>query len=122
MSRFWVLLIFVISFASVAQENRRDPTRPPNVKSVNEEDPNTVEETIDGQRVSFPKIALSAIFHSQAKKYAVINDTIVNEGGSIENVVLTKVLPDRVILKLNDLQKELKINDTEVIKVKSYDY
>ncbi|WP_338294213.1 hypothetical protein [Planctobacterium marinum] len=108
----------------------KDPTRPADkpVLVTDEEGNALPEEGISGgagvgqnNQTGFPSVKLSAIVVTEPVKYAIINNEVVYEGQSWRNVLLSQVKPYSIIIKLNDLEKEITISKTDFITESNYE-
>lgn len=131
--RILLMTLFLILACgnSFARQLLKDPTRPANktVVTVDEEGNATAEPggalgNLSGQSdtAAFPNAKLSAIVVTDPVKYAIINNEVVYEGDSWRNVILSQVKPYSIILKLNDLEKEITISKTDFITESNYDH
>lgn len=120
------LLMMVISFVAVTHvhaQEMRDPTRPANKGPIAAENADGVSVEGEGgqgdgeqnQQVSFPQIKLSAIVVTEDRKYAIIGNEVVYEGQQWKSVFLSKIKPYSVTFRLNDLTKEITINNNDFI-------
>ncbi|MCC2608019.1 hypothetical protein [Planctobacterium marinum] len=126
-----ILCLLMASGNVLARQILKDPTRPANkaVLAVDEEGGAATQDGAalgsasgQGNNAAFPNAKLSAIVVTDPVKYAIINNEVVYEGAHWRNVILSQVKPYSIILKLNDLEKEITISKTDFITESNYDH
>lgn len=124
------LLIMFQSTTAGAWQLLKDPTRPADKPTmVTDEEGNAVPQEANTETAglgqnnqsAFPSVKLSAIVVTEPVKYAIINNEVVMEGQTWRNVVLSQVKPYSIIIKLNDLEKEITISKTDFITESNYE-
>ena len=71
---------------------------------------------------SIPDAKVSAIFVSETKRYAIINNDMVAEGEKWNNILLSRVNRDSVELMNGQNKKVVKMFDVDVIEESQYVY
>lgn len=113
-----------------ARQLLKDPTRPADKPAlVTDEEGNSIAEESgigtgglgQNNQTAFPNVKLSAIVVTELVKYAIINNEVVYEGQTWRNILLSKVMPYSIIIKLNDLEKEITISKTDFITESNYE-
>lgn len=77
---------------------RRDPMQEPSLKIK-----------IDREIIKPKDLDLKGILFNPGEKRAFINSDLYKEGDIVEGYTISKILPDKVIVKKNNIQFELKI-------------
>lgn len=120
MIRFLCLCGLLVSVQSVAQ-TLLDPTKPPSRRVISESvDEPTPDELAEAGGI--PDARVSAIFVSETKRYAIINDDMVAEGEKWNNILLSRVNSDSVELSNGQNKKVVKMFDVDVIEESQYVY
>jgi|GEM_PF-2590972 len=118
--RFLLLVCLACSIAH-AQESR-DPTRPPvttqsGVPALGTDDPSQVTQT-----GGIPDVVVSAIFFSDDHRFAIIDNSMVAEGETWNNVLLTKVNKDSIELESGDYRRVVKVFNANIAEERVYVY
>ena len=116
-----VSLVLVLASTQLASQALLDPTKPPfqGVISgaVTTPIPN---EVADANSIPDPKV--SAIFVSETKRYAIINNHMVAEGEKWNHILLSRVNRDSVELSKGQSKKVVKMFDVNIIEESQYVY
>lgn len=116
----FLLLLSVVSSVALAQESS-DPTRPPITRS------NPAQQSADNslsvsQASGIPDVVVSAIFFSEERRFAIIDNDMVAEGETWNNVLLTKVNKDSIELENGDFRRVVKVFNANIAEERVYVY
>ncbi|WP_416307194.1 hypothetical protein [Neptunicella sp. SCSIO 80796] len=104
MNRYILLSVSVLTIPVGAEQQYRDPTRPPVL------DHNMDLAVSENNSNGFPPIKVSAIFSSAEGQYAIINGRTLSVGQGWANIELIAIGEDSVTLSANDVVKTFVIH------------
>lgn len=110
------LLLWGVTWSTVAQQELTDPTRPAKVAANADQPAGNVDD--DG----FPAIAISAIFHSKSGKRVVIDGESLTEGDIYKGLDVVEITLNSVVMANQQKQKTYYFTNQNVANNVSTDF
>lgn len=105
----------------LASQTLLDPTKPPKQFITSEAMTTSMPDDVVATD-SIPDAKVSAIFVSETKRYAIINNDMVAEGETWNNILLSRINRDSVELMNGQNKKVVRMFDVDVIEESQYVY
>lgn len=102
--RIAVLFAAGVLGAPVLSEELRDPTKPPQQRSTQQE------------AAAVTQYSLESILFSDSRRIAVINGESVATGGTVGGAVVKRIARDRVLLEINGNTRTLVLDSAPAIR------